>query len=93
MFGSFAAAFFSLFKCLFSSFADAVGRDGFTILFRRLLLHPEVEKIFHRTSEILFAAKVVGESFCPSFCGAVGASYPCYMHEIVVAIGAVFRTR
>jgi hypothetical protein len=61
MFRSSLAAFYSLLKCLFYGFADAVRGDRFTILFRRLPLHPEVEKIVHRTPEILFAAKV---AFC-----------------------------
>jgi hypothetical protein len=57
IFRSSVAGFYSLLKCFFFSFADVDRRDRFTILFRRLLLDPEVEKIPHRTSEILFAAK------------------------------------
>jgi hypothetical protein len=58
MFRSSVAAFYSLLKCLFYSLDDAVRREGFTILFRPLPLHPEVERIVHRAYEILFAAKI-----------------------------------
>ena len=52
------AAFYAWLKCLFYSFYDAIRRDRLTILFRDLLIHPEVEKIVHRVAEVLLAAEI-----------------------------------
>ncbi len=57
MIRSSVAAFYSLFSCLFYR-SGALYWDTFDILFLRLHIRSEFEKIVYGMSEILFATKI-----------------------------------